>query len=669
MAKLIGDSTLLELWGSVGTVLTPPNQKILAGWIKGDQPPYEWMNWFYNTFCGKLNHILTHGVPIWTEQTAYPSGAVVTYSGHVYIALTPNQNIEPVADSLTWKDVLAGGDIEPVILIEQPTILSPIQGSTNNIGIIEVSAYSTSDMFDGPANALIWQVARDSEFTNIYLQGELLNPTSTPEIEYQAESEQLYYARVRYRSGAILSQFSETVSYTTQPLTVNQPTITVDGQPVSVGETPVATISAFVSSPEGALTYANSNIILTNNTLSAEVVNEVTDISATWTYALPTLSPDTSYTLEVRHNSTSAISSSYASNTFSTLVSFAADILVVAGHESSSSPRNLTFSMGRRDLLDLVSYPFSIGSYDTDNIAFSLHTCKTNHYIAVGHSNAGPRVQIFRYLRATNEMVKISFSDAAITGTPSRIAFSDDGKFMAIGDAGGNSWQARIYEIDSVNNTFTFRSEANISLTSRAPQTLQFSSQHNYLVMGLVNTPRVLWFKINQTTGVATQLDPPSGGFHDTASRAVINHASNEMAVLHDPVSNRNLTIYTINTGNDTLAQRQEFIAPLVNSQPYTLAYTPNDRFLLTATKDKILRVYDAQDNYRFLSSIATLPGSTVIEIRIHKDSDMVVVAYSGNTTLDIYSLNPVTGATVQLNYDTNAISQFRSCADWMYLT
>jgi hypothetical protein len=109
MANEIGNSALIRTWASGGAVQTPANAKVDEGWLGGEQPPHEWMNWLHNTFGQKINHSLSRGVSNWIASTTYTLGAVVNRTGSVWVATAENVNSEPSDANTNWARLIVNG--------------------------------------------------------------------------------------------------------------------------------------------------------------------------------------------------------------------------------------------------------------------------------------------------------------------------------------------------------------------------------------------------------------------------------------------------------------------------------------------------------------------------------------------------------------------------------
>ena len=106
MAQQIGNSELLRTWANDGTVVVPADAKIDEGWLRGEQPPHEWMNYIHNVLGQKINHMLSRGVPDWNNSTEFNPGAVVNHDDDLWLALVTNDNSEPSAANSDWARIV-----------------------------------------------------------------------------------------------------------------------------------------------------------------------------------------------------------------------------------------------------------------------------------------------------------------------------------------------------------------------------------------------------------------------------------------------------------------------------------------------------------------------------------------------------------------------------------
>ena len=105
MTEEIGTSNLLRTWANDGTVVVPANAKIDEGWLRGEQPPHEWMNYIHNSLGQKVNHALSRGVADWNSTTLYLVGSLVRHDGRAWMSFVENSNSEPSSANSDWSVV------------------------------------------------------------------------------------------------------------------------------------------------------------------------------------------------------------------------------------------------------------------------------------------------------------------------------------------------------------------------------------------------------------------------------------------------------------------------------------------------------------------------------------------------------------------------------------
>jgi hypothetical protein len=128
----IGDSTLLRTWGNnppVGNVVVPPSTLFETGWVGGQEPPAEWMNYVDQQLGEKINHVLQNGGSKWNNTTAFLVGNVVQHSNSVWLCLVNNTNSAPTDVNTNWSKVLTFGTLPAY-----PTLNSLLPSQTGNAG-------------------------------------------------------------------------------------------------------------------------------------------------------------------------------------------------------------------------------------------------------------------------------------------------------------------------------------------------------------------------------------------------------------------------------------------------------------------------------------------------------------------------------------------------------
>jgi len=134
MANEIGSSRLLDTWGSSGNRVEPGLSKKEQGWLEGERPAHEYMNWIQSEFGQKLNHLLKNGVPKWNAVTEYDPGSIVNYGGELWKAAAPNVNSAPSAANSDWKAAsfepkIEGGPSDQYVILPNGKIFQWGSGS------------------------------------------------------------------------------------------------------------------------------------------------------------------------------------------------------------------------------------------------------------------------------------------------------------------------------------------------------------------------------------------------------------------------------------------------------------------------------------------------------------------------------------------------------------
>jgi hypothetical protein len=197
--------------------------------------------------------------------------------------------------------------------IRTPEITSP---ANNAIDIVP------EPTINGNAYAPVYSVdSRDYRQLQIDLAA---GDFSTPEVDQQANSDNItvstpltidtaYKARIRDVSttGAV-SDWSDVVSFTTANIFVNEPTLTVEGSPDDVPETPTLTTSAFATTPTDQDTHLNTDWQVLDD-VGAVVYESLADTVNKTSIVVPAgnLDPDTTYTFRARHRGTTYGASAY----------------------------------------------------------------------------------------------------------------------------------------------------------------------------------------------------------------------------------------------------------------------------------------------------------------------------------------------------------------------
>ena len=216
-----------------------------------------------------------------------------------------------------WRGLTgSGGSFE---VITKPIITSPANGTTNFTGTLTCT-YATTSSYDKAQDYVEWQIASDSAFTNILNSYTGTNNLTsfTPSVSLP---QQLCYARVKQGSDGHRSAWSESITFTTPNIYVETPTITVEGTPSNVPETPILTGSAF-SVFNGTSTHVSTDWVIENN--GVVIWSSLANTTNKLTITVPAgfLVESTLYTFKVKYNSSTYGSSTFGSTTGTTKSQF-----------------------------------------------------------------------------------------------------------------------------------------------------------------------------------------------------------------------------------------------------------------------------------------------------------------------------------------------------------
>lgn len=196
----------------------------------------------------------------------------------------------------------------PNTVYETPTLTGGAFSNTRDPDTHDMTDWK---VLDATGATPIWQSLNDtSNKTTIKVHaGKLLNSTA-------------YKARVRYHGAKYGWSAYTTVDFTTVAHynVVNKPTITVQGAPNNIKETPTLTGSPFAGTN---VTHKSTDWIITD-TGGTEIWSSKGDTSNLTSIKVPKgkLQVSTSYIFKVRYNANESVSSEYAEATYTTVAEF-----------------------------------------------------------------------------------------------------------------------------------------------------------------------------------------------------------------------------------------------------------------------------------------------------------------------------------------------------------
>ena len=250
------------------------------------------------------------------------------------------------------QSLIGSGDIEASTkYLDKPTVTSPTNGQTDFSGNMTISGLSipagAQDKFNGVQDYVEWEISTSSTFATLadYYYGSS-NLTSWNSAQDNLTPQTTYYLRVRVGSNKFLSEWSDTVSYTTPNVYVSTPTVTspTNGQ-TGVGANVSATANAF-GVVNGSDTHVSSDWQLASdagfsNILQESIGNTSNKTSFNFTYVLST---NTTYYIRVRYTGSTYGPSGWSSTTsFTTALTFSGNIeYTTAGSYTWTAPAGLS---------------------------------------------------------------------------------------------------------------------------------------------------------------------------------------------------------------------------------------------------------------------------------------------------------------------------------------
>lgn len=272
-----------------------------------------------------------------------------------------------------------------LLLIVTPVITSPTNGTIDFIGEI-TATYTTAISYVGVQDYVKWECATDVAFTAIFdsYEGSSNLTSWTPSVGLALTT---VYVRVKQGSDGHLSTWSDTLSFTTPNILVQNPTLTVAGTPSDVTETPTLTTSAF-SVYNGTDTHASTDWQITQG--GSVVWESLANSANKLSIAVPSgiLEVSTAYVFRARHNGTTYGSSAWVDVSGTTKSAFAIPVGIAGTLGFGVAPSSEAFALlglaERTGTNDVASDNY--GNYQHTNGSIMVHVPK--FYYRVGNASA-----------------------------------------------------------------------------------------------------------------------------------------------------------------------------------------------------------------------------------------------------------------------------------------
>jgi len=218
--------------------------------------------------------------------------------------------------------------------IARPSIQSPVTGTTGISTSVTLQASSFASLPVGSLThtASNWMIALDTGFTNV-VKTETITTGDLDVLTADLSLNTKYYARVRYISNSVTSEWSNVINFTTTSTYVQKPVVSAqNGQTTNIGIDPTFVSSTFIAVPANSDTHISSTWIV-RKTSDNSIVYQVSNSTAnklSVTIPVSSLAVSTSYSIEVKYTGQLGVSAFSDKLTFTTASAFVPTVVGTA---------------------------------------------------------------------------------------------------------------------------------------------------------------------------------------------------------------------------------------------------------------------------------------------------------------------------------------------------
>jgi 6-phosphogluconolactonase (cycloisomerase 2 family) len=504
--------------------------------------------------------------------------------------------------------------------IRTPSVTSPTEGQSD---------ISPTPTIEGTPYAPVYSVdARDfRQFQIDVAAGDF----SDPVVDEQVDADNFTLTtplatdtdfKVRIRDVSVTgaeSEFSTVVAFKTADITVNQPTLTVEGAPNDVPETPELTTSAFDTTPTGEDTHAATDWEVRKTSDNSLVFSSLDDTVNLLSITVPlgNLEEDTEYLFRARHIGTTFGAGPFAEVTATTVAAF--DIVPLLAVAHGTSPF-VTIYDQEIDTFTKLANPAALPTGNSNGVAFS----SDDTYMAVAHSTS-PFITIYK--RDGDTFTKLADPSTLPTDTGRGVAFSSDDTYMAV--AHFTSPFITIYKRDG--DTFTKLANPS-TLPTGLGLDVAFSSDNTYMAVGHVTSPFITIYKRDGDT--FTKLADPSTLPTGNSNGVAFSSDDTYMAVAHD--TSPFVTIYK--RDGDTFTKLAN-PSTLPTDSGRGVAFSSDNTYMAVAhSTSPFITIYKRDgDTFTKLANPSTLPTGTGRGVAFSSDNTYMAVGHDTSPFVTIY--------------------------------
>ena len=548
--------------------------------------------------------------------TTYQIGESVSYEGKVYSAKTVNTGVTP-ADGANWLDIT-------IAAIRTPEVISP-DGITDSVIEPTLTASAYASLYSADARSV-----REFQLTTFADTG-YATPVFTASVNADTVAvtpalDLVTQYRWRCRDVAVsgaTSAYSTDAVFTTADVTVNAPTLTVEGSPTDVPETPTLTTGAFATAPTGLDTHASTNWIVRLAADDTIVYQSLADAVNLLSIVVPAglLLVNTEYKFQVQHVGTTYGASAVTEVVATTLASFDIVPLLAVGHATTPF---ITIYNQEIDTFTKLADPATLPSGTPIGVAFS----SDDTYMVAAHVTS-PFITIYK--RSGDTFTKLADPATLPASTGFCVAFSSDDTYMAVGHA--TTPFITIYKRSG--DTFTKLADP-ATLPPYQPSAadgLSFSSDGTYLAAGHGLAPYITIYK--RAGDTFTKLANPATLPASDGNGVDFSSDGTYLAVAHG--GGDFLTIYKRSGDTFTKLAAPAVLPPSTGD---SVAFSSDGTYLAVghATNSPFIIIYKRSgDTFTKLADPDTPLPSTGLSLSFSSDSTYLAVGHSVSPFTTIY--------------------------------
>jgi hypothetical protein len=538
----------------------------------------------------------------------------VLHNDRIWILINPISNIaasEPSQENSDWAEFKIYNDIR------KPFPLAPLDGATGVLPTLtlEASEYAPSVSIDARLyRRFELSLASDPTFTSPIFTAEVNADTVavTPDLDLEAS----YVWRCKDVSARTESPWMDTQGFTVTGAFVVAPTVTVEGSPDDVPESPTLTTSAFVSIPAGDTHLSTDWQVLEGETIVFESLEDQANLLS---IKVPTgnLETDTVYIFRARHRGVNFGVSAFTEITAKTVEVFDITPLLAVAH--TNSPR-ITIYNQQIDTFTKLDNPSTLPAGDGRHVDFS----NDDVYMAVG-SQSSPFVNIYK--RDFDVFTKLANPSDLPAGVGLGVAFSNNSIYLAVSHV--TTPFVTIYKRDG--DTFTKLTNPS-DLPAGNGQSVAFSPDNTYLAVGHSTTPFVTIYKRDGDT--FTKLANPSNLPEQAA--AGIAFSDNNIYLAMSLVSSPFIAIYK--RDGDTFTKLAN-PSDLPAGEGSGAAFSKNNTYLaISHATTPFVTIYKRDgDTFDKLTNPSDLPAGGGSSVNFSSNNTYLAVGHDKSPFVTIY--------------------------------